>query len=108
MEKVYKGVNGQITIVNNLLVITRKGALGFLTQGLQGEKRIPMKNITAVQFKSAGFFTNGYIQLSTLGAVEQSKGIFSATQNENTVMFGKNMNGEFLELRNKIEDIISK
>jgi hypothetical protein len=107
MEKTYKGVNGQITISNNIVVISRKGALGFLTQGLKGDKRIPIKNITAVQYKDAGFLTNGYIQLSIHGSMENKSGLFAATHDENTVMFNKSQSKDFLELRDSIESVIA-
>ena len=104
MVEVFKGRNGQIQLDELGVTITRKGVLGFITQGLKGEKRIPYASISAVQFKEAGLLTAGYIQLSILGGVEAKGGIFNATQDENTVMFDRGAQAaEFAKIRALVE-----
>ena len=44
------GVNGQIVVDENWVTIKRKGAMAMLTQGIKGDKRIPIANIISVQF----------------------------------------------------------
>lgn len=105
-NEVFSGANGQITLEQGALTISRKGALGFLSQGLKGDKRIPYTSITAVQFKNAGSMTNGYIQFSMLGGVEARRGLFDATKDENTVMFTSKQESEFLALRRYVEERI--
>lgn len=96
------GVNGQLKITEEYVIITRKGLLGFMTQGLAGEKRIPFDSIKAVQLKDGGMI-NGFIQLSVLGGVEKKGGAFNATQDENTVMFTYKYNDLAKEIRAFIE-----
>jgi len=106
---IYKGHNGQIEADEQGVTISRKGVLGFLTQGLKGDKRIPYESITAVQFKPAGLLVNGYIQLTVKGGTESRGGVFKATSDENTVMFQGREQGEaFARLRDAIQDRIAQ
>lgn len=104
MSEMFNGhVNGQIELTGSHIIITRKGILGFLTQGLKGEKRIPYPSVTSIQFKNAGLLTNGYIQFGVAGGMENKRGIVAATQDENTVMFGLKAQASFVHLRETIE-----
>tara|TARA_R110000868_G_scaffold196465_2_gene442376 strand:- start:36 stop:509 length:474 start_codon:yes stop_codon:yes gene_type:complete len=106
--KINGGVSGQVTLTNKRVIISRSGGLGFLTHGLSGDKEIPIKNITAVQFKPASGLTNGYIQFSILGGNENTGGILSATQDENTIMFSKSAESNFREIKRFIDSIIDE
>ena len=98
-----KGVNGQIEVHEDKIIITRKGLLGFTSQGLAGEKTIPISAIQSVQFKEGGMLTNGFIQFAVLGGREKQGGLLAATQDENTVMLRM---GEQTEIGRKIKDYI--
>jgi hypothetical protein len=98
-----QGNNGQVEFDGNSLLITRKGLSAFLSQGMKGEKRIPVGNVTSVQFKSANMLTNGFIQFATASS-ESRGGMFDATKDENSVMFAKNMQADFEKLRTAVED----
>lgn len=93
-----KGYNGQILFDGKSIAISRKGAVGFLTQGLKGTKEIPIRAISSIQLKKAGMVANGYIQFAT-GAGESKGGIQAAVKDENSVIFTINSNEEFLELK---------
>lgn len=73
-----------ITCDNDKVVITRKGVINFVNQGIKGEKTIPLKSITSIQLKKPGM-TNGYIQFGILGGIESKSGVFNATKDENSV-----------------------
>ena len=81
-----KGVNGQLEVYEDKVIISRKGLLGFATQGLAGDKTIPMSAIQSVQFKEGGMLANGFIQFAVMGGRERQGGLLAATQDENTVM----------------------
>ncbi|MFK0300294.1 DUF4429 domain-containing protein [Brevundimonas sp. NPDC090276] len=98
-----KGHNGQMSFDGQNVTISRKGVLGFLTQGLKGDKIIKLSSITAVQFKAVGMITSGYLQLSLMGGNESRGGVFDATQDENTVMFVKKQEKDFEGLRDAIQ-----
>lgn len=107
MNKFYlKGIGGQLIIEENFAIIERKGALGFLSKGFSGSKRIPIKSITSVQLKDGGMMTNGYIQFGVLGGREKTGGLFNASQDENTVMFYYKNNDLANKIREYIETII--
>lgn len=103
MAEVFEGHNGQITLSDEALTISRKGFLGLMTQGLKGDKRIPYSSISAVQYRKAGPLVNGYIQFSILGGMESRGGVLSAGGDENTVMFRSAQNARFSWLRDEIE-----
>jgi hypothetical protein len=100
------GVNGQIVVDDNWVTIKRKGAMAMLTQGIKGDKKIPITNIISVQFKNANSLVNGYIQFATASG-EGTHGINQATADENTVMFKKNQMSDFENLRDHIEGLIA-
>lgn len=107
MEKfVLKGVNGQLYVHENKVEITRKGTLGFLTNGLSGLKTLPMKNIVSIQVKYGTALTNGYIQFNIMGKSESTGGLFNAVQDENTVVFKKKQNNLARQIKDYIEQII--
>ncbi|MFT9055100.1 MAG: DUF4429 domain-containing protein [Ethanoligenens sp.] len=100
-----KGVAGQLELHENKVVIKRKGALAKMTHGFTGDKEIMIRNITGVQLKLGGFALNGFIQFTIPGGNESRKGISSATQDENTVMFHKDQNKIAQAIKEKIEEI---
>ena len=76
-----------------------------------GEKRIPIKHITAVQWKDPGALTNGFIAFTIPGGSEkQSKfgrQTTDASKDENAVMVGPKHVASFKEIRDAIEAAIS-
>lgn len=95
-----------IDISDTGITIRRKGAINAINQGFKGDKTIPFSSITAVQLKKPGL-TNGYIQFSLMGGNESRGGVFKATQDENTVMYGsKKLNDQMAELKSYIEQKI--
>ncbi|EJS68506.1 MULTISPECIES: DUF4429 domain-containing protein [Bacillus] len=97
------GVNGQLQVEGNKIVIKRKGVLAKMSQGLKGDKEILIKHLSSIQFKPAGIFTNGYIQFSFSGGKENKGGLFDATKDENSIMFSKKQQPNFLKLKALIE-----
>jgi hypothetical protein len=103
-----KGGNGQLELYPDKLLIKRKGLRAFLTQGIKGDKTIPLDSITSVQLKMAGAFLNGYIQFSLPGGNESRGGIMDATRDENSVMFTTAYNSDASVIKAYIEDWMSK
>ncbi|WP_229550423.1 DUF4429 domain-containing protein [Nostoc sp. CHAB 5836] len=101
-----EGSNGQIRLIHNRIIISRKGATAFLTQGLKGDKEIPLSRITAMQFKRADALTKGYLQFSIQGGIESKGGVFAAVTDENTIMFTELEQPEFEELKRYVNSVI--
>ena len=102
-----KGHNGQIQFDGVNVTISRKGVLGFLTQGLKGDKVIKASAITSVQFKKVGMITSGYLQFSLMGGGESKGGVFDATKDENTVMFVKKQEQDFERIRDAVQAVLN-
>jgi hypothetical protein len=101
-----EGVNGQIRLTQNRVIISRKGVNAFLSQGLKGNKEIPFSRITAIQFKPVDGFTNGYLQFSIQGGLESTGGLFAATSDENSVMFSELQQPLFEEVKRYIDSVM--
>ena len=99
-----KGYNGSIEVLDDKIIIKRKGIFSFISHGLKGNKEIYIDKISAIQIKNPGFITNGYIQFSFLGGFENKKGILSAVSDENTVIFTTKQEENFLKLKEIIEN----
>lgn len=105
-----KGINGTLEFNGKVVVIKRVGFMAKMTMG-GSEKRIPIKHITAVQWKDPGKLSNGYIAFTIPGGAEkQSKygrQSTDAAKDENAVLIGPNHVDAFRELRDAIEEAIS-
>ena len=92
-----KGSNGQVVCFDGQFVtITRKG---FIAR----EKRLPISQIAAVQWKPAGWAWNGFIQFTVPGGNKQAT---RAAKDENSVMFTKKQMPKFERLRAAIDEAI--
>lgn len=98
------GINSSVYLMENKIIIRHKGGLNALTKGLTGEKVIPIKSITAIQFKKPSG-TNGYIQFATLSG-EATGGVLDATRDENSVLFNNKQEAEFAAFRDRIQALI--
>jgi hypothetical protein len=104
-----KGYNGQLLISENKLTIKRKGLGGFLAKGaMSGDKEIPIKSITAIEFKNANMLTNGFIQFSIHGEMGDKRGGVRVASDENTILFTKSQQDSFVKAKATIEDLIAK
>lgn len=105
-----KGHNGTATFDGRFVTIKRTGFVAATTQG-RGEKRIPVSQISAVQFKPATSLFAGSISFTIPGGVESRSRAGGHTQaamkDENAVLFQKKHLAEFEALRNAIEDAIA-
>ncbi|MCX5921162.1 MAG: SHOCT domain-containing protein [Candidatus Melainabacteria bacterium] len=96
------GVNGQIEIKDNKIIISRRGINAFLVYGFSGEKEILIDNITAVQYKQVGWFSNGYIQFTFKGCLEAKRGIREAARDENSIVFKSSQEKKFQYIKDEI------
>lgn len=103
------GYKAKLVLFKNKIKIERKkGISNLFIRGLKGDKEIFLKFISAIQLKKAGTFTKGYIQFTLSGGNESIRGLFSAVQDENTVVFEKYQEENFLKIKNLIEEKINR
>ena len=107
-ERLYylKGINGQIEVYENKIVINRKGFIAHSAHGFAGSKTIPINSIQSIQYKPGSFFLNGFIQFAVLGGLEARGGLGNAKYDENTITIRKNHNNKALEIKEFIENKI--
>lgn len=100
------GVNGQLLLYEDRVVIKRDGLLSKVSVGFfKGNKTLYLNQISGIQVRPAGFLTNGYIQFTVPGGNESTKGILDATKDENTVTFSRVDNPEVERIKAKIEEL---
>jgi hypothetical protein len=92
------------------VTISRKGFLARASVG-KGDKRFLIGQITAVQFKPAGPFTNGFIQF-TVGGGNEARSRFGrqtldAGRDENSVIFHMAQRLQFEAMRDAVEEAIA-
>lgn len=92
-EMKLKCTNGLLIVYNNRVVISRNTAMGFISQGLKGDKTFFYKDLSSVEYKKPSLIANGYIKFITAGTEEtkQNIGILGSTtmkalKDENTLI----------------------
>lgn len=99
----FKGRNGRIELYKDFVRLDRGTVMGFLTQGLKGQKDIYFTSITSIQIKKPGLVV-GYIQFSIPGGNESKGGAFASNKEENTISFvGAVKYQQVLEIKEYIE-----
>lgn len=88
----FKSSGDGLKVYEDRIVISHSGVLNFFAMGIKGDKTIYYNDLTAVQFKKAGWLTAGHIQFSLLGGRESVGGVIAAASDENTILFGKSEN----------------
>jgi hypothetical protein len=97
------GVNGVVVFDGQSVAIRRRGLLTRFTLGT-GETRIPIGDITAVQWKAPSAGTRGFVQFMVSGAGELKA--VQAARNRNSVLVGFTQTSAFVELRDAVEAAI--
>ena len=100
------GYNGQVTFEGDFVVISRKGLMAKMYQGVKGDKRIPISSITSVQMREPKFGTDGFIQFGILGSIDSGGGFMAARGDENSISFYKKDLENFIAVRSFIENKI--
>ena len=97
-----------VKLYDHKITINKKGIRNKFLQGLNGEKTIFIKNITAVEFKKPTIFTIGFLQFSIIGGIESRGGLKRAIYDENTIIFrNKEEYNQAKEIKEFIEVFIS-
>lgn len=97
------GKGADLELTDDSVIIRRRGVLSAMTVGFQGEKKIRIREITAVQLSDAGIFMNGYIHFSFRGGREKIGGIMDAASDENSVIFTKSNAAEIHAFKDAVE-----
>lgn len=105
-----KGNGGQLSFDGAYITIHRKGFIARGTVG-KGEKRLHVSQISAVQWKPAGWVTSGFIQFTVPGGVERRSSFGSqnrdAGSDENSVLFTRDQEPAFEQIRAALDAAIA-
>lgn len=98
------GKNGKISFDGKFISIVKTGGgIGtFLNQGIQGDRLIIAKCITAIEFRDAGKGGNGFIAFDFPGKNPPRGGVFDAAADENAVVFTQDQREQFVAIRDEI------
>ena len=102
------GVGDILFVYEDRIVIRHKGVLNFFAMGMKGDKTVYLSDITSVQLKKVGMLTAGYLQFSLPGGNENNKGVFGATQDENSITFGADKNDKAEEIANYLNEALRR
>lgn len=97
------GRNGQLTLDENRVRISRKGIISTITNPFKGDKEILFDDITGIQFREPGVATTGFIQIGQMGYNESDDGLFDAATDENSITFTENDLDDFQAIREEID-----
>jgi hypothetical protein len=103
-----EGLHGCVVVLPSKVVIQRSGGIGsVIFHGFKGDKELYINKISSIQLKKAGFL-NGYIQFEVSGGSSSQKGIFGATDDENTLMFNTSQAAAINHVKEVIEGIMEQ
>jgi hypothetical protein len=106
-----RGHNGQVHFDGQFVTIARRGFIARSTIG-KGEKRIPLVQITALQWKPATRLINGFIQFTIAGGIEARSRFghqgSDAARDENSVVFMHKQMPAFEQLRAEIDGALAR
>lgn len=113
-----EGINGQLYLYDNRVLIKRMGKIANLTHNLKDWRYYHTKlrekettfffyQIERVELRKVVIpLTNGYIRFVTADA-KAIKNIYEATQDDNTLMFGLFKQNTAIEIQQYLEDVLS-
>lgn len=88
-----QGVNGELFVYEDKVVLERKGPIAFIIHGLKGTKTFLYMDIANVIIEEGSNTENGYIRFDIINEDIFEGGVLGATQDANTVMI-KNTQSE--------------
>lgn len=98
-----------LSVYEDCISLTPKGALGFLTKGTAGERKIFYKDITSIQFKQSTKLVSGFIEFYFAGhnTQKQGQGAFYGAANDNRFTFYNKFLPEMLQINDFIQSKIN-
>lgn len=100
----------ELTVYDDCVSFAPKGALGAMTKGLQGERKIYYADISSIQFKKSSALLSGFIEFYFAGhnTQKQGGGLFAGTTNDNRFTFYNKYLAEMEKARDYIQNKINE
>lgn len=106
-ELFIKGINGQVWVNRERVLISKKGVLSTLLFGRGKERIIELNNVQEVNFQEAGWSCNGFLQFQSKDSEKKITDIIAARKDENTLVFNGANNTAAVKVRDFIEKVIN-
>jgi len=106
-ELFVKGINGQMWVNRERVLISKKGVLSTLLFGRGKERVIELHHIKSLDFKAAGWSCKGFLQFKIAGSDEKNTNIGKARKDEDALIFNGENNLAAVKVRDFIEKIIN-
>ena len=97
-----QGYNGSVEFDGRAITITREGLKARASVGA-GSKMIPLRSISAVQWKPPTRLANGFIEFTVVGGTESGGRTSKNVQNENAVIVTRKQADDMLSLKAEVE-----
>lgn len=100
----------QLKVYDDCVSFAPKGALGFFTKGIAGERKLFYKDISSIQFKESSKLLSGFIEFYLKGHynAKQGGGLFAGTTNDNRFTFHNKHLNTMLEIKEFIQDKLNE
>lgn len=95
------GANGIVELMDDRVVIHRKGLLNAFKYGFNSRREIPLSSITSLNFRDANFFKMGEIDFDFAGRSQIDR-------QQNNVTFTSKNQAQFLALKDKIFELMQR
>lgn len=108
-----KGMNGQIKVFEDYIILSRNGITAKTFFGFKGERTIYYKDLSAIEYKKPSFFVTGYFQFIFSGTEQKSISFNSlgkskkSLEDENTVAI-RGVDPDITSLAEKVNKILQE
>lgn len=99
-----EGVDGQLEIYEDSVIITRNGRGARSIHGRAGDKSIPMESIKYITLKTGTIWSRGEIAFGVAGSVDRTNWLDTNKNRSNTILFTKDNNEKAQKIKTYIEE----
>ncbi|HEY5296461.1 MAG TPA: SHOCT domain-containing protein [Verrucomicrobiae bacterium] len=96
----------ELELAVDKVIFRKRGWANALASGMNGDRTILISSITAMQLKPAGLLTPGYILFSYAGSKPFMGGVWEATQDPDTFLFGREQDDQVADFKAKVEKLM--
>ena len=101
-----QGLQGELFLFPERIRISKKGTGTYFSYGQIRDIDILIRDISSIQYRATGTFSNGYIQFAFKGVVNAKEGMPEAAQDKTMMVFTKQQEYEFEQFRDKLQHML--
>ena len=93
----------ELELRDDTVIIRKRGLSNAMASGMNGDREINVRDISAIQLKLGGTFSPGFIQFSYPGSKPFRGGLIEATQDPDAFIFNKTANQEMVSFKEAVD-----